>query len=204
MRRPLQTIHDGVHAAVVAPLTRRFPSWVTPTSLTLLRLGLTIPLAVALIKSSWPVAAGLYGIAVLTDAFDGELARQRQRTSTFGIRLDPTVDKVLHGVVFLVFLPAAPILLRIVIALDFGLFVVGVIRVHREGADAHVSANIFGKWKFAAQAVSILLLFVGAMIPSPALGKSLQTMLVAAIALALLSLVGYSTAGRKTTSRVNP
>ena len=125
LTRPLETLRS----TSITPLVRHLPPWVTPTGLTLLRLVLVAPLAVLLLKGQWGLALAVYVLAVLTDALDGELARVRGSVSMLGARLDPSVDKVLHIVVYLAFLPAAPMLLLILITLDVFLFLVGLLVV---------------------------------------------------------------------------
>lgn len=74
-----------------------------PNALTMLRLGLAALffVAVSLYRfpetNPWalPLAAALFIIAAVTDAFDGYFARRWNATSTFGRIMDPFADKVL-------------------------------------------------------------------------------------------------------------
>ena len=90
----------GQHAA-------RIPAQL-PNALTILRLVL-VPVFVALMFIE--PAAGLgwrlggtaaFGLAILTDFFDGRLARQYDLVSDFGKIWDPIADKALTGAAFIV------------------------------------------------------------------------------------------------------
>ena len=63
--------------------------------LTYLRIVL-IPVVMALtMRGSWGAAAGVFGIAAITDFFDGYLARRWKATTVLGSFLDTTADKLL-------------------------------------------------------------------------------------------------------------
>lgn len=63
--------------------------------LTYLRVVL-IPVVMALtLRGSWGAAAGVFGIAAITDFFDGYLARRWKATTVLGSFLDTTADKLL-------------------------------------------------------------------------------------------------------------
>ena len=69
-----------------------------PNKLTLFRV-LLIPVFVAVlfitaIPYRFLIAAAIYGIASLTDLFDGKIARKRNLITDFGKLLDPLADKV--------------------------------------------------------------------------------------------------------------
>jgi CDP-diacylglycerol---glycerol-3-phosphate 3-phosphatidyltransferase len=69
-----------------------------PTILTIARMVM-IPvfIIVYIIPSPWsyPAAATLFGIAAITDWFDGFLARRWNQTTRFGAFLDPVADKLI-------------------------------------------------------------------------------------------------------------
>ena len=63
--------------------------------LTYLRIAL-IPVVMTLtLSGSWGAAAGVFGIAAVTDFFDGYLARRWKATTVLGSFLDTTADKLL-------------------------------------------------------------------------------------------------------------
>jgi cardiolipin synthase len=69
-----------------------------PNLLTLSRI-FAIPVMVALAALRTPLgdmmACVVFGLAGITDYFDGKIARQRQQLSSFGRMLDPIADKLL-------------------------------------------------------------------------------------------------------------
>ena len=63
--------------------------WLTwANALTALRLALIAPLVLAVIHGVWTVAAGLFTLAVLTDYFDGPLARHHGQATPIGGFMD--------------------------------------------------------------------------------------------------------------------
>ncbi|HQY99085.1 MAG TPA: CDP-diacylglycerol--glycerol-3-phosphate 3-phosphatidyltransferase [Propionicimonas sp.] len=81
------------------------PVWL-PNALTVLRLAL-VPVFVVLLflhpaDLGWRLAATVaFGLAILTDYFDGSLARKHNLVSDFGKIWDPIADKALTGAAFI-------------------------------------------------------------------------------------------------------
>ena len=141
----------------VARLGRIVPG--LPNALTVARV-LVIPLLVVLILESEGgpsvPAACLFGLAALSDALDGHLARSRDLISTFGKIADPIADKLLVGAA-----------LASLVAVDrLGAWVAAVI-VARELAVSGlraaagrqgrvISASSFGKVKMALQVAMVI------------------------------------------------
>jgi CDP-diacylglycerol--glycerol-3-phosphate 3-phosphatidyltransferase len=81
------------------------PAWL-PNALTVLRLVL-VPVFVVLLflhpeDFTWRLGATLaFGVAILTDLFDGKLARRYDLVSDFGKIWDPIADKALTGAAFI-------------------------------------------------------------------------------------------------------
>jgi CDP-diacylglycerol--glycerol-3-phosphate 3-phosphatidyltransferase len=77
-----------------------------PNALTVLRLVL-VPVFVTLLfidaaSLTWRLAATIaFGVAILTDYFDGRLARKHNLISDFGKIWDPIADKALTGAAFI-------------------------------------------------------------------------------------------------------
>ena len=69
-----------------------------PNALTMMRIFL-IPVLVVVFYYPFPnhlvVAAGLFGVAAITDWFDGYLARRLGQMTAFGAFLDPVADKLM-------------------------------------------------------------------------------------------------------------
>lgn len=74
-----------------------------PNALTLLRLLLALPLALAILQRNYPLALAIGLAAGVTDALDGFLARRFDAASRFGAALDPIADKTLITLCFLCF-----------------------------------------------------------------------------------------------------
>jgi CDP-diacylglycerol--glycerol-3-phosphate 3-phosphatidyltransferase len=141
---------------------RRVPLWNLANMLTMSRMVLVPVFVLALFAHDgtdpvWRItAAVIFGIASLTDRFDGDLARRRGQVTDFGTIADPIADKALigSGLVGLSLLGELPWWLTMLIgvrelgvtALRFWVLRYGVIPVSRGG-----------KAKALAQAVSIVL-----------------------------------------------
>ena len=68
-------------------------SWLTWANLlTATRLLVLAPLVYAILQSQWLLAALLFSIAVVTDIYDGKLARRLQQTSPQGGLFDHATD----------------------------------------------------------------------------------------------------------------
>lgn len=79
--------------------------------LTLFRIA-AIPMVVALFYSplpnARPIAAILFGIAAVTDFFDGWVARRFGQSSKFGEFLDPVADKLMVAIVLVMLVQGDP------------------------------------------------------------------------------------------------
>lgn len=74
-----------------------------PNLISVLRILLVIPAALALWRDQYPQALILMTVAGVSDAVDGGLARRCGWTSDLGRALDPIADKLLVGVMIVVF-----------------------------------------------------------------------------------------------------
>ena len=87
------------------PIGVGVPSWL-PNALTILRLVL-VPVFLALLfvhpqDFLWRLGATVaFGVAILTDLFDGRIARRYGLVSDFGKIWDPIADKALTGAAFI-------------------------------------------------------------------------------------------------------
>lgn len=112
------------------------------------------------------VSGLLYGVAMLTDLFDGKIARKYDAITDFGKFIDPIADKMLVLSILLAFvdlnlISSVPVI--IILAREF--LVTGL----RLGAMNHgkvVAANIWGKAKTMTQGVLIGISFVALLIVS--------------------------------------
>ena len=68
-------------------------NWLTwANALSVLRLLITLPCAYMIVHGLWGLATPLFAIAVVTDVFDGIVARRRGEASTLGGLLDHSID----------------------------------------------------------------------------------------------------------------
>ena len=69
------------------------PTWRTRANLlTLIRLIAILPLGYAIVEQAWVLAASLFVVAVVSDIFDGKVARRYGETSAFGGLFDHSTD----------------------------------------------------------------------------------------------------------------
>jgi CDP-diacylglycerol--glycerol-3-phosphate 3-phosphatidyltransferase len=172
--------------------------WTLPNMLTLLRIIL-IPVLVVVFympgQWSYQLSAMLFGLAALTDALDGYLARRLKQLSVFGAFLDPVADKLMVAVALVLLVQDNPTVLFVVPAC----IIIGreiAISALREwmseiGERTAVAVSVIGKIKTITQMVAILLLLyrvpVGPL-PTHAVGLVL---LYAAALLTLWSMLVY-------------
>ncbi|MCA1587091.1 MAG: CDP-diacylglycerol--glycerol-3-phosphate 3-phosphatidyltransferase [Acidobacteria bacterium] len=107
------------------------------------------------------VAAGLFGLASLTDWLDGYLARRRQQVTSMGQILDPIADKLLISatLVSLVQLDLAPAwMVAVIIGREFA---VTGLRSLAYARGLSMPASRLGKLKMVSQVAAILLLILG-------------------------------------------
>jgi CDP-diacylglycerol--glycerol-3-phosphate 3-phosphatidyltransferase len=107
------------------------------------------------------VGAAIFGIASLTDALDGYLARRRNQITPFGQLMDPLADKLLvtAALISLVQLDLAPAWMVTVILLRE--FAVTVLRSRAHDKGMIIPASPLGKFKMTAEVVAILALILG-------------------------------------------
>jgi cardiolipin synthase len=116
------------------------------------------------------LACGLFGIAAITDFFDGYLARAYSQQSNLGRFLDPVADKLLVAAILLtmtgfgqisglVILPALVILCREILVSGLREFLAEI----RVG----VPVSTLAKWKTMLQMIAIGFLIVGDAGPEP-------------------------------------
>ena len=135
-----------------------------PNQLTLLRLAMTVVLA-AVLQTEWKFActAGLllFGIASLTDYFDGAIARRHNLITDFGTLMDPLVDKILTAAALICLAaidyqdhPAIPAWVAIVIISRE--FLITGLRQLAAAKGFVLPADRFGKHKTIWQIITIL------------------------------------------------
>lgn len=175
-----------------------------PNALTWFRV-IAIPLVVLVFygpelfgwHESWarPAAGLLFGLAGITDYFDGYLARRLGLTSSFGAFLDPVADKLIVSTALVLLVQADPqITLALVAAIIIGREItVSALRewMSQIGARAHVAVSIFGKWKTTLQIIGIsFMLYRERLVGMPTYRVG-EWLLYVAAALTLWSMIDY-------------
>lgn len=142
-----------------------------PNKLTTLRMIL-VPVVVVLILCEFPfhwlIAGIVFGIASITDALDGKIARKRGLVTDFGKLMDPIADKLLVISAFVCFITVSlpnpnwgvicsPWVVIIILAREF--LVTSARMIYAERGTV-IAANIWGKLKTVIQIVSIVTIFV--------------------------------------------
>lgn len=159
------------------------------TALTLLRI-LLIPILVVVFYLPHPsthlIAAGVFLLAAITDAFDGWVARRFDQISRFGAFLDPVADKLMVAVTLVLLVQADPSpLMALLAAVIIGREI--TISALREwmaelGEQGRVRVGLLGKVKTIAQMTAMTML----LIREPLLGLPVYTMGLTLLGLAAL------------------
>lgn len=119
------------------------------------------PISSALSVTARVLVSGIiFGIAMLTDAFDGRIARKYNAITNFGKFIDPIADKMLVISILIAFVElglcsCVPVI--IVLAREF---IVTGLRMAAVSAGKVVAANIWGKIKTVIQSISLAATYV--------------------------------------------
>jgi len=187
-----------------------------PNVLTLSRIA-AIPLIVLLVALRRPwadlAACALFGVAAVTDYFDGKLARSRRQQSDLGRMLDPIADKLLVGATLMMLVgrdrlseaalyPAVVIMLREIL--------VSGLREYLAGIRKSLPVTALAKWKTGFQMGALGILLAGDS-GATLLGLGFlqigfvgEIMLWVAAALTLVTGWDYLTAGLRHATRAAP
>ena len=134
-----------------------------PNKLTILRIVL-VPFVIAAMLIEFPfhfaVAGLLFGIAAITDAFDGKIARRDNLITDFGKFADPLADKILVISALVCFVKfglcgAVPLIIII-----FREFTVTSVRLVAASKGTVIAANMWGKVKTVCQIIAIVAIYV--------------------------------------------
>jgi CDP-diacylglycerol---glycerol-3-phosphate 3-phosphatidyltransferase len=134
-----------------------------PNVLTLSRLGLAAVLFVCIAYEAWFWGLVVFGLAALSDWFDGLLARRWNMMSDLGRNLDPLIDKVLVCGAFIFLIPVPESALKpwmVTVVVGRELLITGV-RGLMERQGEKFGADWLGKAKMILQCavlVGILLI----------------------------------------------
>lgn len=187
-RNPHQLFpHDHLMRVLVLPFV---PPFVHPNHITILRFILTPLVLWFLIKEQYEVGVPLFLFTAFTDAVDGSLARVRKQVSEWGTIADPVADKILIGLVVLLFVIKHLGLFLGFLILFFELAIVAIAFLHKRRGE-HVSANIFGKVKMFLQVIGVMFLFISLWANFDLFHSASFAILTLAVLFAVLSLLSY-------------
>lgn len=163
-----------------------------PNALTALRIFLVPWLVVLLLTRTnwgWFLGLGVFTVAVITDYFDGWLARKRKEETKLGAMLDPLADKLLISAAFIsmIELEMAPAwIVAVIIGREFA---VTWLRSEALGRGVVISASGAGKAKTVSQIVAIYVMLLALRVPAFDILRA--PALFVALALTLYSGIDY-------------
>ncbi|HSL01434.1 MAG TPA: CDP-diacylglycerol--glycerol-3-phosphate 3-phosphatidyltransferase [Rubrobacteraceae bacterium] len=132
--------------------------------LTLVRLVAVVPVMVALaLPFPWAryVALGLYVGALLTDYFDGIVARRSGKVTGFGKLMDSIADKALIVSIFFALVGEGSMAAWMAAIMVIREFAVTGLRMVALEAGEVIAANKWGKAKMNAQSLAVFILLLG-------------------------------------------
>ena len=134
-----------------------------PNRLTLFRIIL-VPFVVAATLIEFPfhflVAGILFGVASITDYFDGKIAREKNLITDFGKFADPLADKILVISILICFLKLDFCMAVPVILILLREFTVTSMRLIAASKGIVVAANFWGKLKTVTQLIAIIAIYL--------------------------------------------
>ena len=154
-----------------------------PNALSSIRAASVAPVVWLIAVGEPTLALGVFALASITDLIDGRLARRRHQVTTLGIFLDPLADKILivGTLAALAVQGAVPVwAVGIVVAREL---VAVDVRVRSPG----LAAGADGKAKTVLQAIATAALLASLAWPSVGLATAASALLVAAVALTVVS-----------------
>ena len=106
------------------------------------------------------IAAGIFGLAAVTDWLDGYLARSLKQTSAFGAFLDPVADKLMVATALLILVDIDNVQSFIAAIIIGREIAISALRewMAKLGESRSVAVSFVGKLKTTAQMAAILLL----------------------------------------------
>jgi CDP-diacylglycerol---glycerol-3-phosphate 3-phosphatidyltransferase len=132
--------------------------------LTLVRIVAVIPLMVALyLPFGWArwAALAIYVAAILTDYFDGVVARRSNEVTGFGKLMDSIADKALIVSVFFALVGEGSMAAWMAAIMVIREFAVTGLRMVALEAGEVIAANRWGKAKMNAQSIAVFILLLG-------------------------------------------
>ncbi len=139
-----------------------------PNQLTVARLGITL-VFVAVLALEFPFhhtcAFALFVLATITDYADGEIARRRNLVTSFGILMDPLVDKIMTAAAFISLIPRGVMPAWVAIVVISREFLITGLRLLAANKGEVLPAENLGKHKTSWQIATILYFLVVLAVP---------------------------------------
>lgn len=130
-----------------------------PTIITFSRI-LLIPIFILVVSTRPLLGTVIFLVAVLTDTFDGYLARKSKQVTKLGVLLDPLADKLLVISALVVLVDMGFIEAWIAIVIIAREFIVTGLRIVALSKDMVIPAEMGGKIKTIAQFTSLIILLI--------------------------------------------
>lgn len=134
-----------------------------PNKLTVGRFILT-GLFLVVFFARWPfadtIALILFGLASITDYWDGEIARRRNLITNFGILMDPLADKILTCSAFIAFVETKKMAAWMAVIIVARELAITGLRMLAASKNKVLAAERYGKHKTISQIVAILTVLV--------------------------------------------
>ena len=129
-----------------------------PNLISSIRILLVVPIAMALVDHRLNITIILFGVAALSDAADGFLAKRYGWQSELGSVLDPAADKLLLATVFitLAYLKLVPLWLTAAAVARDAIIVLGALFYRYWFGPLSVRPSIVSKFNTLCQAVFIM------------------------------------------------
>lgn len=138
---------------------KQLPMW-----LTISRILLALPILALMTSNSmmsrW-LACALFGIASITDYYDGYFARKYDASTNLGKFMDPVADKILVSAILVMLVVQSqidPYMVVLIITRDN---LIGGLRSVAAADQIVIAAKPAGKWKTAMQMIAIPFLILG-------------------------------------------
>ena len=150
---------DADRDRVLSPFIKKYwPRQIAPNHLTVARIILGIVCAVLLFSGLEKkiIVIPLCGLAMLTDLFDGSIARVLNKTTKIGAVLDPMADRILIiPIAVYVLYKNYMWLLLVLLCLEA---INALAALYYKTRGVLVSTNIFGKTKMVLQSIAFILI----------------------------------------------
>jgi cardiolipin synthase len=129
-----------------------------PNIISAIRILLVAPIAVALANHQLPTTIVLFGVAALSDAADGYLAKRYGWQSELGAVLDPAADKLLMATVFitLAYMKLVPLWLMAAAVARDAIIALGALIYRFWFGPLNVRPSVVSKFNTLCQAAYIL------------------------------------------------